>query len=202
VIVECEGVPRDLGRDQGVALGAAIRADMAGSALRRLVDRLGGQPDSRRWLRDVRRHFPHQGEWLDGLARAARVPPAALVRGMRASLRAGSSAVALAVAGADGVRIARSERDGSVLRRMRPEGRFASVEIGAPLLTSPWIGVNQGGLAVAAVGGAESPGSCAAPALLLVRDCLDRRRDRRGRAVRERPARLATGRRRAARGRQ
>ena len=123
-MVKCEGVPRDLGRDQGVAFATAIRAVAAGSALRRLSDRLGGEGRAtRRWLRDVRRHFPHQGEWIEGLARAAGVPEFALVRAMRATLRIDASAIALASVGSGGVRIARTTVPGSALRYGRDDMR-------------------------------------------------------------------------------
>jgi hypothetical protein len=174
-LMECEGAPRDLGRDQGEAVGPAIRAATAGSPLRSLTDRIGRfDPASQRWLRDVRRHFPHQGEWIEGLARAAGVPDLALARAMRAALTSDLDAVVFAVSVAGGVRLARTASPGAVLRRSRPEGRFESVELGDAILTSPWIGVNEGGLAVAVVAGAEGEGSCAASGALLARDCLER----------------------------
>lgn len=174
-LVECEGVPRDLGRDQGAACAEAIRAAAGAPGLRRIADRLGRfDRASGRWLRDVQRHFPHQGEWTEGLARAAGVPGPALVRAMRAALRSDASAIAVAVVAQGGVQVARTATQGSVLRRMRPEGRFISLEIGPAVLTAPAIGLNEAGLAVAVVAGIEAAGACAASAALLVRDCLER----------------------------
>lgn len=173
--VECEGVPRDLGRDQGTAFAAEIAAAVGASGLRRLADRLGrGDRETRRWWRDLRRHFPHQSEWLEGQARAAGVPVLALARAACAALGADPGAIALALAGGDGPRLARSAAHGARLCRMRPEGRFASLEVGSPLLTAPWIGVNEGGLALAAIAGVASGGGCVVSPLLLARDCLER----------------------------
>jgi hypothetical protein len=161
--MDCEGAPRDLGRDQAEAVGPAVRAAASGSAFRGLGDRLGAlDPASRRWLRDVRRHFPHQGEWIDGLARAAGVPDLALARAMRAALIADPDAIVLAARVADGVRVARTAAPEALVRRSRPEGRFESVDLGAAVLTSPWIGVNEGGLGVAVVAAVAADGACAA----------------------------------------
>jgi hypothetical protein len=175
-MLACEGVPRDLGRDQGRALALEIRAAVSDSAPSRLAGLLVGESrTSRRWLRDVRRHFPHQAEWIEGLARAARVSPLALVAGMRRALGAELTGVALAVCSPSRVQVARSAVPGAVLRRMRPEGRFASLELASPLLPAPWAGVNEGGLVVAAIGGVDAPSStCASSAVLLARDCLER----------------------------
>jgi len=174
-VLACEGVPRDLGRDQGAALAAEIRAAAGDPVLRRLAAHVGAEGRaSRRWLRDVRRHFPHQAEWLEGLARTARVSPLGLVRALRASLCSEAAGVALAVVSPSGLQLARSAVPGAVLRRMRPEGRFASLEVASPLLAAPWAGVNECGLAVAAIGGPELPSDCAGSAVLLARDCLER----------------------------
>lgn len=171
-LVECEGAPRDLGRDQAAAATRAIRAAVAaGSTLSRLRDRFGiGDAHTMRWRRDARRYFPHQHEWLEGVARGAGVPDRALWRAAIAELERERDAL---LVGAEGVALWRSEPDGAQLRRVRPEGRFVSIELASPLLASPWIGINEAGLAVATSGGAR-PGACRAHAALLARDCLER----------------------------
>jgi hypothetical protein len=63
------------------------------------------------------------------------------------------------------------------LRRSQPENGYRSLEIGIPWRVPALAGVNQHGLAVAASGVASSSASlssCAAPAALLVQDCLQR----------------------------
>lgn len=61
-----------------------------------------------------------------------------------------------------------------VVRRSRPDGCHRSVEVTVPWLTSALAGVNEAGLGVVCIPGGGAPGNCAAPALLLVNDCLAR----------------------------
>lgn len=171
--VECEGAPRDLGRDQGTAARAALAA-CATAGLARWRDHLGlGDAALSRWQRDVRRYFPHQHEWLEGVARAAGLPLRSLVRAAVATLDAERDALLVGVESDEGGLLWRSAAPAALLRRVAPEGRFRSLELASPALASPWIGVNDSGLAVAVTGG-RIPGRCAAHAALLARDCLER----------------------------
>lgn len=171
----CEGAPRDLGRDQALGVPDALRDALGGSGRRwRLRDRLGpGDPRLARWQRDVRRFFPHQHEWLEGAARAAGVPTRGLLRAAVAVLERERDALLVAVEGGGGPVLVRSAAAGAVVRRVRPEGRLASLELASPLLACPWIGVNEAGLALAA-GGGSRPGRDVVHAALLARDCLER----------------------------
>lgn len=171
----CEGAPRDLGRDQALGAPDVLRGALGESGRWwRLRDRLGlGDPRLARWQRDVRRFFPHQHEWLEGAARGAGVPTRGLLRAAVAGLERERDALLVAVEGGGGPVLVRSAATGSVLRRVRPEGRFASLELASPLLACPWIGVNEAGLALAA-GGGSRPGRDVVHAALLARDCLER----------------------------
>jgi hypothetical protein len=64
-----------------------------------------------------------------------------------------------------------------MLRRSAPEHDWRSLEVTLPWLVPALAGVNERGLAVLAVAFPASPASlaeCAAPALLLAQDCLQR----------------------------
>ena len=182
-IVGCEGAPRDLGSDQGRACGARLRARFAGAnPLVRLRHRFGPADARGAALhRDLRRHFPQQAEFLDGLAGAASVPRGWLVDALRCDLSADPTrdAVALAAGGARtgaGALLARAARRGAVARRSRPEAGFRSVEIAPPFSPCAVAGVNEAGLGVAlgAAAAADGTGACAAPAALLLQDVLQR----------------------------
>jgi len=174
--VACSGAPRDLGREQGAALGETLRRLPAAGPLRRWADRLGAHDAAtRRLRRDLRRYFPHQAEWLEGLARAARLPAATLLRALAASCGpAAPSGPIVAVAAGSGARLARPAPDAAVLRRAAPEGRFRSLELTLPGWSSALLGVNEAGLAVAVLPGHGSAGRFAAPTALFARDCLER----------------------------
>lgn len=165
--VACAGAPRDLGLDQGRARADALRARFASLPLRRrLALRAGWLPAEVAALRrDLQRHLPHLWETLAGLAAGARVPPAWLVRELGVPEDA-------ALAGAGG-RLARSLAGPTLLRRSRPEGLFASVELTRPWLPAALAGVNERGLAAVAAG-TPAPGEGAAPGWLLIQDCLER----------------------------
>lgn len=172
--IDLEGVPREL----GVALGRAARAELEAAcggrgALARALDGFGHMDaGSARWWRDLRRHFPHQAEWLEGAARGAGLPLPALARTARASLLGSPQPL---VALEDGeARLACAVPARASLRRVAPEGRFRSLELALPELPTPWLGVNEAGLAVAATPGAGGGGACAAPAAHFARDCLER----------------------------
>ncbi len=156
-------------------------ASARGGVIARWRDRLPGEVEISRWQRDLRRYFPHQHEWLEGVARGAGVPDRALLRAAIAELARGHDALLIGAEGAGregadgkgGTVLWRTESPGVVLRRVRPEGRFVSIELASPLLACPWIGLNEAGLAVAVTGG-SLPARCRAHAALLARDCLER----------------------------
>ena len=172
--IRCAGVPREQGFAQGRMSREALRERCAAPALTRAQDAVGFlDAASARWLRDLRRHFPHQGEWLEGAARGAGLALPALVRAARASLDEPPRALVAWEAGSV-ARIGRVLPDHTILRRMEPEGRFRTLELALPWLTTPWLGVNEAGLAVAATTGACAGSGCAAPGTLFARDCLER----------------------------
>jgi hypothetical protein len=173
--VECSGAPRDLGRDLGSALRAELRAAVDADELRGQLAALLRARASARLHRDLRRYFPHQSEWLEGLALGAGVPLRALVRALAASCGPDAPrGAALGAAAGTAVRIASAAPRGAVARRVAPEGRFRSVEVALPTATSPTAGVNEAGLAVAVVAHGSLPGRFAPPVALFARDCLER----------------------------
>jgi hypothetical protein len=114
--------------------------------------------------------------------RASRRAPAGNARGcaraawlaLRLAEEAGDEA-RLAGLAAAGPLLARGLDGECVVRRSRPEGLFASVEVTRPWLSCALLGVNERGLAVAGVAPTPDPGGKgAAPALLLAQDCLER----------------------------
>lgn len=170
-----EGVPRELGFEQGRAARDSLRRLCAArGVIPTALERIGHLTRPRaRWLRDVRRHFPHQAEWLEGAARGAGLPLAALVRAACDALAA-PAGVLIAVSGAAETLLARTAASDAEVRRVAPEGRLCSLEVARPLLPAPELGVNEAGLAVAASSGTAPDPRCAAPAALLARDCLER----------------------------
>jgi hypothetical protein len=176
-LVECAGAPRDLGFDQGVACGSALRGRGAGAPARLADPRVD---------RDLWRHFPHLAERSAGLARGARVGRQSLVASLERELRGAEAASAGGLA--LGIDPARSGGAGLLvrgfeapaardlcLRRSRPDHGLVSLEVTLPWLVASLAGVNEAGLAATAVSlSCPEPGPCAAPALLLVQDCLAR----------------------------
>ena len=136
--IDCRGAPRDLGLDQGVLSGAAIRREArhAGRWRRRGENLFAA--DLTRLTRDLDRHFPHLGERLSGLARGARISRRRLERllarelGATTSHRAGSGVL---VGLGSGPRLARSldlARDREtpvVLRRSEPDHGHATLSV-------------------------------------------------------------------------
>ena len=180
-VVRCEGAPRDLGLDQGEALTAALRI---------LCDAPKGAVAPRALERDLRRHFPQLAERLEGVALGARVPTHLLLRTLArelVSLGYGGPPVTRAAAlwgfaatrTGGGAILAWAAREVDMpwqLRRSRPENGLASLEIVAPWLPGGVAGINAAGLAVACAT-LETPVAsepCAAPAFLLVQECLQR----------------------------
>lgn len=164
-----------MGLDQGRACAAELRERFeALSPLQRLAWRLGvAAPPSRPLARELSRHFPHQAEALAGLAVGAGVPAAWLAEQLGAELRreAATLPVGLATTGAV-AGVARALDGPWLLRRSRPEGLFASLELTRPWLPNALLGVNERGLAVAVVAGEAA--DVGAPGALLAQDCLER----------------------------
>jgi hypothetical protein len=175
--IECEGAPRDLGLDQGRACADSLRVRFGARPWwERLRLRAGlAGADRGRLLRDLRRHFPHQSESLAGVAVGARVPRGWLVQELARELAGGEVALSIAMAIDHGrALLARGLGGEWVARRSRPEGLFASIEVTRPCLTAALAGVNERGLAVAAMATRGATDSCEAPAWLLAQDCLER----------------------------
>jgi hypothetical protein len=182
----CEGAPRDLGLDQGRACRESLQTRFARSAFwERWAWQLGldGEPAAR-LARDLKRHFPQQSEALEGMVRGADVPhgwlASELVRELGSDrpspLAAGFALAADASRTGGAAIVARTLGDEPVVRHSRPEGGFASVELTLPWFTAAIAGVNEGGLAATwvALPGGFAAAECAAPAALLVQDCLAR----------------------------
>jgi hypothetical protein len=185
--VECEGAPRDLGRDQGLACAASLREAFAAEpfALRMRL-RLGRASGPATGLRrELLRHFPRQAETLAGTAAAAGVPLAWLAELQRreaCETEAALTAAASAELARSGAILGRALEGEWILRCSRPEGGFRCVELTRPWLAHALLGVNEAGLAAAvssggtAQAGAERPshGSALLPAAPLATDCLQR----------------------------
>lgn len=206
--IECAGHPRDMGLAQGGAFADSIRGVCAAAGLPVVRSRLptlkaltegslrGGGAG-----REMLRHFAHQFERLEGLARGAMVPTDSLLElhlriraggesggllSRRASLRAYSGHVAKA-AGKPEKQVllertlpaALAGEVGWALRESRPAVGFRSIEIGLPWLVPGVAGINEAGLAVMAgpilwgrPGHAGWP-----PSALLVQESLQRFED-------------------------
>lgn len=174
--LRCEGAPRDLGNDVGRVHREAIRSRVGQRGLgRRIRDRFGFPERSvAAWRRDLRRYFPHQSEWLEGLARAVDLPVWAVARCSMSVLESGRAAPLVAAELEGRWRIWRGVPASARARRIEPEGRFASLELAAAVATTPWIGVNDRGLAVAIAGDARPQRGLAGHGGLFARDCLER----------------------------
>lgn len=163
--IRCAGAPRDLGLDQGRALAAVIGAREAGRIVRH----------AREVACDLGRFFPHHEERTQGISLGARVSEAALVDWLAAQL-AGEGGIAVAAGGLL-ARTLTAPPATLVLRESAPDNDYASLEIVWAGSAAAWIGVNEHGLAATAVAAPATPDSldgCAAPALLLVQDVLQR----------------------------
>lgn len=202
--IECAGHPRDMGLSQGAAARSAIRAEVTrlGLPLRRSripslrALTIGGVRGGGAG-REMFRHFAHQAERLEGVARSAELPVDSILElhlrvragGADAGLLARRSMVrAKTIDGPNDDKRLLLERtlpravDGEaswILRESRPEVGFRSIEVGLPWLVSSVAGVNEAGLAV--VGGPllwGTPGREGCPtSLLLVQECLQRFED-------------------------
>ena len=202
--IECTGHPRDMGLAQGGACASTIRAacEAAGLPLRRsrvpTLRALNAGPVRGSGAgREFLRHFAHQAERLEGLARAANVPFDSVIE-LHLRVRAGGVEAGL-LARRTCLR-AHSQSDaalgkrtilertlpasvtdevGWILRESRSSVGLRSVEIGLPWLVSGVAGVNQAGLA--AMAGPILSGTAGRkgfpPPALLVQECLQRFED-------------------------
>lgn len=162
--VSCRGAPRDLGWDQGRACAEALRGARRASGWRP-VGQLGAL------LGDLRRHFPHQAEQLEGIARGAGIGLRALASQWLRGLREPARAIAVVCRGS--ARLYAALPSDAILRHILSDGRFATAEFSRPPFTGPLLGINEAGLAVA-VSGRCAPETRTAPGALLARDCLER----------------------------
>ncbi|MFP6654961.1 MAG: hypothetical protein VCB25_04990 [Myxococcota bacterium] len=199
--IECAGHPRDLGGMQGAATRHAIRSELARAGLSCSRSRMptlrglaSGPLRGRGAGREFYRHFAHQAERLEGLAAAAGVPSDSILAlhllgpsatGEVGLLSRGASLRGHWIEEEDAASLALLERTlpeavtgeaGWMLRESRPEVGFPSIEVGLPWLVSSVAGLNAGGLAMmAGPSTTEASGrDGAAPALLLVQECLQR----------------------------
>lgn len=187
-VMRCAGAPRDLGWDQGRAARAEI-LEAAGAASQRhgrglLAALAPAEPAQRALRRDLLRHFPHLGERAIGLSRGAGLGLGPIVRLL--AERGGSPGVALAAApersGGGALLVRALARTGSGaaglwVRRGAPDNDFRSVEAVLPWGIAAVAGVNEHGLAATALcvpAPARDFARCAAPASLLVQECLQR----------------------------
>lgn len=193
--IECKGAPRDLGIEQGLAFAREIGDWCATQGLRPqrfrlpLLRRLaGGAVLGAGVGRETLRHYPHAVECATGIARASRTSLDALMEDVVATAYAAPGhpltqpAAACAAPGVGAGR-ALDATQPWVARRTVPEVGFASVEVVLPWLPGGVVGVNAEGLAVAVAAPAAPPrhvGLRAAPAWLLVQECLQRFADLRG----------------------
>ncbi len=202
--IECAGHPRDMGLAQGGACASTIRAacEAAGLPLRRsrfptLRALHAGSVRGAGAGREFLRHFAHQAERLEGLARAANVPFDSVIE-LHLRARAGGVEAGLlarrtrlrAYSHSDAALGKRTllERTlpavvsgevGWILRESRSSVGFRSVEIGLPWLVSGVAGVNEAGLA--AMAGPILWGTAGQtgwpPSALLLQECLQRFED-------------------------
>lgn len=167
--VRCEGAPRDLGLDQGSACRDAIR---------RATRSLGRVPGGVELGRDLTRYFPHLAERTAGLASGAGVSTASLLALLARTLgEAYPLEDARFVGDGLSVRLLPSIAPADlVLRWARPDGGYPSLTISHPALAASLAGVNERGLAAAAiaVSALSSDHVCRAPGLLLLDGCLER----------------------------
>lgn len=203
-VIDCAGAPRDLGLAQGTALRTDLRAcagrdgvllappvteaGVRGLAmLERVVAMLREQAsvararrDARYLARDVRRHFPQLAERLEGIARGAAVPAPWLLSRERRATAGSAESLRCEIVEDDGVPrlVFRAAATISLVpRRSAPEGGWRSLEVVTPCGVAALAGVNESGLA-AAVTPSPSPSGrpcrVAAPAALLIQECLQR----------------------------
>jgi len=185
--VHCAGAPRDLGLDQGEALRAHVRQSLSAAArgpalVGELREWLPWSRSARAW-RDVQAYFPHHAERTLGLSLGARVPTRALAARL-GGLLAGDGGLAVGLSGerAGAALLARSfgpgvDPDTWAVRYSAPDNDYRSVELAPVWSAAAALGVNEHGLAATATAVPSADPllrGCAAPAVLLVQDVLQR----------------------------
>lgn len=177
-----------MGRAQGMACRSEIGTRLEASGIRQRGRRawslrplLAGHVLGEGVGREVFRHYPHLGERIQGLAQGAGCSIESLTElfvresSATASGEAFLAEADIAARAGEGARVARSLPEGGwMLRRSRPEVGFASLEVTLPWLPCAAGGVNEGGIAVAAVSHLGTGVVKAPSALLLVQECLQR----------------------------
>ena len=211
-LIECAGHPRDMGLGQGGAARAAVRAacEAAGLSVTRsrwpsLAPLNQGPVRGRGAGRELFRHFAHQAERLEGLARAAGVPMDSVLALHLQAGRGGSEAGLLARRASLRARfesrpgpdaedhsgpskqiqlertlpLAAAGEANWLVRESRPAVGFWSVEVGLPWLVPGVAGINEAGLSVMAspMLWGEGVDPSAAPSQVLVQECLQRFED-------------------------
>ena len=193
-----------MGLAQGAAARTAIRAEAARVGLPSHRSRLPslralgiGPVRGTGAGREIFRHFAHQAERLEGLARSSGLPIDTILE-LHLRIREGGALAGLLARRAT-VRARTVDGPGEekrlvlertlpralpgeanwILRESRPEVGFRSVEVGLPWLVSSIAGVNEAGLTV--VGGpllwGPSGRGGRPTSLLLVQECLQRFED-------------------------
>lgn len=171
--VECAGHPRDMGLAQGEALRGVIRGEVErrGLATRRsrwpsLRPLVSGPLRGKGAGRELFRHFAHQAERLEGLARGADLPLDSL---LALQLADRSSGVGSALGAASDAAV-------FIVRESRPVVGFRSFELTLPWLVAALAGINDAGLALTTTGAGGTPrdGADGVPPVFLVQDCLAR----------------------------
>ena len=184
-VVECADAPRDQGLGQGQRLREAVRREV------RWIRRQGIAAQGEAVAREIARHFPQVAERAAGLALGAGVSRRLLLQRLGWEVEDGAGGAWRASAGR--VVAAAPERTGAgallaraadppdglvpeaLLRRTRPDPGHVSLEASFASLPVAVAGVNEAGLAVA-LASLWAPRRCApaAPALVLVSECLQR----------------------------
>lgn len=191
-VIECRGDPRAMGEAQGRALRESIRACVqragagpSGRSPYSLRSFTNGRVLGRGMGRGIARHYPHLSERIQGLARGADLPIAAL---MHAFVTEASHPRAIDSPTAEAAAVVRREGEQArltrrlwkrghrwVLRRSEPAVGFRSVEVTLPWLATAVAGVNEAGVAAMLAPRATSGASIDSPgAALLVQECLQR----------------------------
>lgn len=195
-VLECAGIPRDLGVTQGSAwaegIGLALESEpgLSGPSLWR-ARWLPPAPATLRLEQDLWRHYPALAERMTGISLAAHRPWRLFLRALareagweRSRRESALSGFAVALAsdrsGGSPRIVKLFDAPGSaapLLRRSESDGGLPSLDVTLPWLPSCVAGVNAGGLALAVSARParrDDPRSCWAPAFLLAQDCLQR----------------------------
>jgi hypothetical protein len=130
--------------------------------------------------RDTLRYFPHLGERTMGLARGSGVGEIALSGLLGRSFDGNAGGILALDAETTGgvpliVRTLADREQDVIVRNSAPDSDHASVDLALPWRVAALGGVNEHGLAVACVAhSADAGAGHAAPAILMVQDCLQR----------------------------